>query len=357
MRTYQIPNTDLIVSRLAYGCGSLGWESIPGLTEAAAATGLRLVDSAEAERLVHAAYDNGITLFDQADVYALGHSEEVFGKVLKKSPGLRERIVLQSKCGQCFPNKSRSNSAGHVDASRQHIVRSVESSLQRLQTDRLDILLLHVPDTLVRPQEVARAFDDLQQSGKVRYFGVSNHIGSQIALLRKSVRQPLVINQIHLGLAHPFAFTDGMESTLEVLGMLKGVVEFIRGKPIENTRHHSFLGMAEAGTLDYCRLHDIQVQAYSPLRGDLLSPGENAPLHIRNTARLLVEMAQTKQTTPSALALAWLLYHPAEIVPIIGSTNPDHVAVNCRADSIQLTRSEWYDLFASAGEIGSRALA
>ena len=230
MNTYKIPHTDLVVSRIAYGCSMFGWDKLPALTKAAAMAGFKWVSISDAVRLVSTAYDNGITLFDLADIYAFGNTEVYFGEVLKQSPGLREKIVIQSKCGQRLPDEPYPDEPARVDLSREHIVSSVEGSLKRLDTDHLDILLLHVPDALVEPEEVAQAFEDLKRNGKVRYFGVSNYTPTQIALLKKYVSQPLVANQVHLGLGHPYAITGGMEFTLEVVEILKSLVAFTKGK-------------------------------------------------------------------------------------------------------------------------------
>jgi predicted oxidoreductase len=330
MKTYNVPHTDLAVSRIAYGCAMLGgnWDK-----EAVSAEAI-----AKAVRVINTAYDNGITFFDHADVYGFGKSETAFGEVLKQSPGLRDKIVIQSKCGQRLPSEWRPGNPIRLDLSRGHIVNSAEGSLRRLRTDHLDILLLHLPDALMEPEEVAKAFDELHRSGKVRYFGVSNHTAAQIELLKKYIRQPLVINQIRLGLAHSYPIADGIEFTLEVA---KGSLEM----------HGAYWGVAGTGTLDYCRLHEIQIQAWSPLRSTVLNSSGDATPELQRAAQLLADLARKTNTTPSAIALAWLLRHPAGIVPIIGSTSPEHVIENCAADRLTLSREEWYTLFASAAEI------
>ena len=228
MKSYTIPHTDLEVSRLAYGCAMLGldWNGSDAVARTAAT--------------IRTAYEQGITFFDTADIYGQGKSELALGEFLRGSPGLRQRIVIQSKCGIA--------AGGSIDNSREHITTAVEGSLERLGTDRLDILLLHWPDSLVEPQEVAKAFDELHRTGRVRYFGVSNHSACQIELLQKHVRQPLVANQIQLGLAHWYT----------VAGPSKGAVT------------HGDEGVAG---LDYARVHQIQIQAYSPLKaGNIVKP-------------------------------------------------------------------------------------
>lgn len=321
MKTYRIPNTDLTVSCLAYGCMKIGgtWDHAPV--------------SAEIERnasaLVGAALDTGINFFDHADIYTCGKSESVFGRILKSTPGLRDRIVLQSKVGIRFPNDAYlSGEPTRYDFSHAHIIRSTEAILQRLQTTHLDILLLHRPDVLVEPAEVASAFDELQASGKVRHFGVSNHTPAQIELLKRHVRQPLVVNQLEFSLAQPALVVEGVRANQP-----SGVAES---------------GLA-AGMLDYCRLNDIFVQAWSPVGGGRLlkaSASESGPLAA--TAKLVAELALAKSTTPEAILLAWILRHPAGIQPIIGTTQPDRVRASVLADTITLSREEWYSLLAAA---------
>lgn len=329
-KTYRMPQTDLVVSRIAYGCDKLGWKT--ELNAASYASSLMrsfneplsAQELSDAERVVHTAYDNGITLFDLADFYGGGKSESAFGAVLKKSPGMRERIIVQTKCGNRL--------AQGFDLSGEHLVRSVEGSLKRLGTDRLDVLLLHVPDALAEPGEVARAFDELHRTGKVRYFGVSNQTIGQLELLRKFVRQPIVCCQVQIGLAQSAA---------------------IIGFPFNDAR---YTGLPTI--VDYCRLHDIQVQAYAPLKGsdvlsapNLLDPPADASAELKNAAQVLKAMAAKKNTTPSAVAIAWLLRHPAGIVPIIGATRPEHITENCAADGVELTRVEWYSLLQAGAAI------
>lgn len=322
MRTCKIPQTDLTVSRLGYGTTSLiGWDQLPVSAD----------DTAKASRLIHTAVDQGITLFDHADLYAFGKCEAVFGEVLKQSPGLRNKLVIQSKCGQRF-SAGGLGSPIQADLRGEHIRSAVEGSLKRLGTDRLDILLLHAVDALVEPQEVAQAFEDLHRSGKVRYFGVSNYHASQIALLKKTVRQSLVVNQIQISLANPMPLTDGMQFTLQ---LAKG------GRKLDEG-----IGAAGDGTIDYCRVNDIQVQAWSPLRGLLRLPAD-ASRQLKATSQLLAELARAKNTTPAAIALAWLLRHPAGIVPIFGGNKPEHLIEDSTADRVELSREEWYSLFAA----------
>ena len=276
--------------------------------------------------IIRTAYDQGITLFDVADIYGNGSAEAALGKVLQETGGLRHKIVIQSKCGAWIDGIT-------IDNSREHIITSVEGSLRRLGTDYLDILLLHWPDNLVEPEEVAKAFDSLKHSGKVRYFGVSNHSPTQYELLQKYVPQRLVANQIQLGVLHWYLIPRGL-------------------KP-------SWVHNAEgAATVDYCRLHDIWIQAYSPLSADdvgappnLFNPPVTAPKEVREMTQLLEGLSEKYGANHGAIMLAWLLRHPAGITPIIGTTKSSHLIDDSAADRIELTRAEWYSLLAAATRI------
>jgi predicted oxidoreductase len=312
MKTYKVPNTDIIISRIAFGVAMLGtpWDSDDFIPTAIPA--------------IRAAQECGITFFDLADVYGRGRAEEALGEVLRQSPGLRDEIVIQTKCGERFAE-------GMVDNSREHLMRTVEGSLKRLGTDRIDLLLLHFPDTLAEPYEIAAAFDELHQSGKVRAFGVSNFTALQVDLLKKAMRQPLVANQIQLGLGH-------------------------WAVPQELTMKARFMhGAAGVALLDYCWLNDIQVQAYSPLKcgsimdpPNLLNPASDASPDVRKAVDVLAEIAARHGVTPAAVMLAWLLRHPAGIVPIVGGNKPQRMVENSAADRVELTRAEWYQLLAAA---------
>ncbi len=203
MKTIQLGKTPLEVSRIAYGCMGIGgnWERTEPLSEQT---------KREAVQAIRAALDEGINFFDHADIYCWGKSEEAFAAIWSEVPNLREKIIVQSKCGIVMEGARPESTVGQFDFSYEHITRSVEGSLKRLQTDYLDVLLLHRPDPLVEPEEVARAFDDLQASGKVRHFGVSNHTAGQLRLLKKHLNQPLVANQLELSLLHLHLFDEGV---------------------------------------------------------------------------------------------------------------------------------------------------
>lgn len=321
MKTYRIPRTDLVVSRLAYGCMKIGgtWDHAP--ISAETESGARAV--------VEAAMEAGINFFDHADIYCCGKSEEVFGRMLAASPDLRARIVLQSKVGIRFANDAyQSGEPARYDFSREHILRSTEAILRRLRTDRLDLLLLHRPDPLVQPEEVAAAFDALQAAGKVRHFGVSNHTPTQIELLKRHLRQPLVVNQLEFSLAQPAL-----------------VVEGIRANQAGATTEAALA----SGLLDYCRLNEILVQAWSPVgKGKLFAAGPDDSGPLSAAATLVAKLAREKDTTPDAIALAWILRHPAGIQPVLGTTRPERVRAAAPADGAMLSREEWYALLAAA---------
>jgi predicted oxidoreductase len=290
------------------------------------ASPLTQAERTRAAALLDAAVEAGITLFDHADIYTRGKSEAVFGEVLKQRPGLRERILLQSKCGIRFADDPAPGVVGRFDFSHDHIVRAVEGSLRRLQTEYLDVLLLHRPDPLVEAEEVARAFDELHAAGKVRHFGVSNHTPGQMALLQKSLRQPLVVNQLELNLLHSEMIEDGV---------------------LANQTANHYTG--QTGILDFCRLHGILIQAWSPVaNGRLIDPPRGADERTRKAAAAVRHMAEVKGTTREAIALAWLMRHPAGIQPIVGTTNVERLRASVKADNVSLTREEWYGLWVAA---------
>ncbi len=318
MEKYLVPNTDLEISKIGYGCMGLGkaWDSSP-LTESIKANAF---DS------VIAAIENGINFFDHADIYARGKSELVFGEVLKEVKGIRNNMVIQSKCGIRFKGSPNSDSPGRYDFSYEHIVNSVDGSLKRLGIEQLDIHLLHRPDPLMEPEEVAKAFDELKQNGKVRFFGVSNFNPSQLALLQKSLDMPIVVNQIEISLLHHHVINDGI---------------------LANQTSGQYA--ASTGILDYCRLNNIQVQAWSPVAlGKIFNPPLDADENVKDLAKQISVYADDKGTSKEAVALGWLMKHPIGIQPIIGTTNPERITNSCMADEITLSREEWYKLFTIA---------
>jgi predicted oxidoreductase len=268
--------------------------------------------------LIHTALDEGINFFDHADIYGGGQSESQFAEALGMNPGLRERMYLQTKCG--IRN-------GFFDFSKEHILAAVDGSLQRLRTDYIDALLLHRPDTLVEPEEVAAAFDELHSSGKVRHFGVSNQNPMQIELLKKSVKQPLLINQLQLSITNTTMIDAGLNVNMEIEASV----------------------VRDGSILDYCRLHDITIQPWSPFQygffeGVFLDNPKFPELNEKINA-----LAQAKGVTNTAIAIAWLLRHPARMQPILGTTNPQRVKDSCQASAVSLTRPEWYEIYRAAG--------
>ncbi len=305
-------------SRLALGCMGLGggWNDAP--IDASAVR--------EAHAAVDAALEIGINLFDHADIYMRGKAERVFGQVLRERPDLRERILVQTKCGIRFGDSPRA--PGRYDFARAHILRSVDGSLERLGLERIDILLLHRPDPLVDPEEVAGALEELVTRGKVRWFGVSNMSAGQIRLLQHHVTVPLVVNQL--------------EMSLKRTGWLETGVHVNQDAAREDT--------FPEGTTEYCRLQNIQLQAWGPLAQGLFSgrPLDDQPEPVRATAQLVGDLARERGTTPETIVLAWLTTHPAGIQPVIGTRRPERIRACADAQRLTLSREEWYALYVSA---------
>lgn len=279
---------------------------------------LAKLDAKAAEALVAEALQLGIDFFDNADIYGGGKAEELFGKAVA-SLGVRDNILIQTKCGI---------RGGLYDFSKDHILSAVEGSLKRLGTEYIDVLLLHRPDTLMEPEEVAEAFEQLHTRGKVRYFGVSNHNPGQIALLQKTVKQKLIANQLQFSLTNSTIIDAGLNVNME----------------------HDPALVRDGGVLEYCRLEGITIQAWSPLQygvfeGTFMDNLEKFP----ELNKKLGEYAALKGAAKSAVAFAWILRHPAKMQPIAGTTDPEHLRQLARASDIALTREEWYDLYKAAG--------
>ena len=318
MSTVNLAHTDMELSRLAYGCMQLGSDhDDPGSTEAKRAA----ID------ILEAALEAGITTFDHADVYRAGQAERAFSALWEVYPNLREQIVVQSKCGIRRPGSSGAGSPGHYDFSYDHIVSSVEGSLKRLGTDYLDILLLHRPDALMEPEEIARAFHHLMDRGMVRAFGVSNFGVGQMQLLRQVLDQPLVVNQLELNPLHAHLIDHGLTVNVK-----------------RSTTVADGVGLLEA-----CRQHGMLVQAWSPLaRGRLSRPLDNTELQDRAAAEVVIELSHEHRCSREAIVLAWLLRHPADIQPVIGTGNPGRLLSCVEADKVELSREEWYRLLIAA---------
>jgi len=268
--------------------------------------------------LVETAVSQGIDYFDTADIYGGGKSEELLGAAVK-TLGIRGKALIQTKCAI---------RKGLYDFSYNHIVKSAEKSLKRLGLDVIDVLLLHRPDALMEPEEVARAFDTLFIDGKVRYFGVSNHNPYQVSLLQKYTSHKIIANQLQFGIAHTGMIDSGIYANTTV--------------PKACDR--------DGYILDYSRLHDITVQAWSPLQygffeGTFLENNEKYP----ELNKTLEKYADIKGITKAAVAFSWILRHPAKIQVIAGTTKPEHLKQLCAASGVRLTREEWYELYVSAG--------
>ena len=309
MKTFTMPGSDILAPNIVLGLMRIGDKT-----------------DAEVQALYTTAREVGIDFFDHAAVYGaeLHGCEVKFANALNLSADQRSEITLQTKAGIV-------KDGPYFDFSYEHIVESVDASLRALNTDYIDILLLHRPDALVEPEEVARAFDELLAAGKVRAFGVSNHTPRQIDLLKKYVQQPLIANQVQLSITHAPIIASGVASNMHGLAQS--------------------ISLEGGGLLDYCRLHDITVQAWSPFQagfftGTFLGDPEYAAL---NT--VLEKLAAEYETTPLAIATAWITRHPANIQVVLGTTNPGRVAEAAQGSEIPLTRAQWYEVFRAAGYI------
>jgi predicted oxidoreductase len=279
------------------------------------------IEKAEAGRFVKKALDLGAIFFDHADVYGDGTCEEIFADVIGMNAALREKIILQTKCG------IRKGVA--FDFSKEHILESVNASLKRLKTAYIDVLLLHRPDALVEPEEVAEAFGVLHAQGKVRHFGVSNQNPMQIELLRKFVKQPIAANQLQLSITNANMISQGLH------------VNMLDDRAVNR----------DGSVLDYCRLHDITIQPWSPFQygffegvflGNAKFPALNAKID---------ELAKKYSASNTTIAMAWLLRHPARFQPVTGTMNADRLADCVKAADITLTKEEWYEIYLAAGNI------
>jgi predicted oxidoreductase len=320
MKGMAIGASKIKASQIAYGCMKIGgsWDNNP-ISEQTRKAAITAVETA---------LEAGINFFDHADIYCRGKSEQVFSEIWARQPGLRQKIYLQSKCGIRFGGDPNVGDPGRYDFSYEHIVHSVEGILDRLKTDYLDILLLHRPDPLVEPEEVARAFDELKRGGKVRHFGVSNHNAAQISLLQKHLDQPLVANQMEVSLLHARLIEEGIITNQDE-----------PGKPVRGD-----------GTLEYCREHGITIQAWGPLAYGYLSgrkPADPSESQVK-AAAVVSELAKTHGVGAEAILIAWLLRHPARIQPVIGTTDPRRIETSCQAVELELSRVEWYRLFIAA---------
>lgn len=306
MRYLNVVNGPQNVSAIVQGCMRM-----PALTNEAAA------------EVIRTAYDCGINFYDHATCYGEnGAAETRFGEAFPLTGIKREDVYLQSKCGLVFERNE-------FDWTKENILSSVDDSLRRLNTEYLDALLLHRPDVIFEPEEVAAAFDQLEQSGKVRFFGVSNLVPLQIELLKKCVRQPLVINQLQLSLEQSQLIDQALYM---------------------NNKTTDFSIARDGHALDYCRLKDITIQAWSPLQvgmfgGTFVDNPEYPELNDK-----LAELGEREGVSKAAIAITWILRHPAKMQVIIGTMDPEHIKDACAASTVTLSHHDWYDLYLAAGK-------
>ncbi|MGB7459804.1 MAG: aldo/keto reductase [Carnobacterium jeotgali] len=299
MKRLFLGKSELLVPNIGLGCMSMG-----------------KLSPEEASKVINNALDLEIDFFDLADIYGGGKAEETFGKVIEMDPSIRERMLIQSKAGI---------RKGSYDFSKEHLLKSVDDILKRLQTDYLDVLLLHRPDALVEPEIVAEVFDELEKSGKVRNFGVSNHNPNQIELLKRYVKQPLIVNQMQFSVMH----TGMVDAGINV-----------------NTKFDSGINR-DGEILDYSRLEDITLQAWSPIKsgGDIFVDNENYP----EVNAKLKEIGERYGLSNSAVAIAWILRHPANIQAIVGTMTPERLTDYAKASEVRITHDEWYEIYRAAG--------
>ena len=276
----------------------------------------------EAADMIRAAAEEGVNFFDHATCYGDGEAETRFGDAFPLTGLRREDVILQSKCGLHFDRKE-------FDWSREDILTSAEESLKRLKTDYLDVLLLHRPDLLYDPQEVAEAFDELHGQGKVRFFGVSNVSPGQLELLKKYVNQPLVINQLQFSLDQTQLIDPGL---------------YVNNMTTDRSTDR------DNGLMDYCRLHDITIQAWSPLQFGMFKGCFVDHPDFPELNRVLGELGEKYHVPKTAIAIAWILRHPARMQAIAGTMNPRHLKDICAASGVHLTHHEWYELYLASGK-------
>lgn len=302
MKYYKIPDCTLKISCLGLGCMRMAAKTVN-----------------EADSLIQNAFELGINFFDHADIYGDGEAEIIFGQALKQSGIARKDIIIQSKCGI---------RKGCYDLSKKHILSSVDGILKRLRIDYLDFLLLHRPDPLWELEEIAEVFQQLYDSGKVRYFGVSNQSAFQMDVLQSVINQKLLISQMQFSIAHSQLIDSGLNVNLSKEAAL-------------NT---------DGGLMEYCRKNSILVQAWSPLQyGFFEGTFINNPIY-SGLNQILSSIAQDKRVNAVAIALSWLLRNTTPVQPIIGTMNVTHLKEAAKAAEVELTREEWYEIYCSSGK-------
>jgi len=303
MKNIKIANTDLTSSNIIMGCMRINSLSLP-----------------EIDTLVKTAINQGINFFDHADKYGGGESETFFSKAIGMNNTIREKMIIQSKC--CIRN-------GFYDASKEYILSSVDGILKRLQIDYLDILLLHRPDALIEPEEVAEAFEILHTSGKVKYFGVSNYNPMQIDLLKKYISYPLVTNQLQYSVVHTPMTDSGM------------AVNMFINQAIDRT----------GSILDYCRLNDITIQAWSPFQKGFFEGPFFLDSKYEKLNQALTTYGKQHGLDITGAAIAWITRHPANMQVILGTTKPERLIEACKGSDVPMTRPEWYGIYEAAGNM------
>ena len=305
MKYYDIVNGPQNVSAIIQGCMRM-----PSLTKE------------DAAKVIRTAYDCGINFFDHATCYGMGDAEIRFAEAFPLTGLKREDIYIQSKCGIC-PDRRE------FDWTKEYILSSVDGILQRLNTDHLDTLLLHRPDLLFDPEEVAEAFETLEKAGKVRWFGVSNLMPMQLELLKKYVKQPLIFNQVQLSLEQSQLIDQAF---------------YMNNKTTDMSLNR------DGSVLDYCRLNDIKIQAWSPLQIGMFKGTFIDDPNYPELNKALEEIAQREGVSKTAVAIAWILRHPAKMQAIIGSMNVSHIKDACDAVNVNLSHHDWYALYLASGK-------
>ncbi|MDR3597176.1 aldo/keto reductase [Clostridium sp.] len=303
MKNINLGNSEIEASEIGLGC-------------------MRMADAgkAEAEKIIKTSLDEGINFFEHADIYGGGKSEEVFADAINMNATIREKMIIQTKCG-IVPGIM-------YDFSKEHILNSVDGSLKRLKTEYVDTLLLHRPDTLMEPEEVAEAFSTLYKAGKVKKFGVSNQTPMHIELLNKYLGDnKITINQLQFSIMHTGIIDAGLNANMKVNAGID----------------------RDGGVLEYCRLKDITIQAWSPYQYGFFEGVflDNDKFPVLNEK--INEIAEKKGVTNTAIATAWILRHPAKIQTIVGTMNSNRLKEICKASDVELTRQEWYEIYLAAG--------
>lgn len=302
MKKIQLGNSPLTASQLALGMMRSS-----------------LNEAKDMQALLEKALELEINFVDHADIYAWKNvAEELYGQVMAEAPHLRDKFLVQTKCGIC---------SGYYDSSYEHIMERVETSLKRMHLEVIDVLLLHRPDALMEPEEIAKAFDQLEAEGKVKYFGVCNMNPGQMALIQKYIRQPLIVNQMQMSIVHAPMIDSGI------------YVNMADDRSV----------MRDGSLLDYARMQGVTIQAWS-----ILQAGWEQGTFLEHEAypqlnQVLAKLSEKYNVTKSAVALAWLLRHPAKLQPISGTASPKHLEELVQAFDFTLTRPEWYELYLSAG--------